>query len=94
MKNIWTVLGAIGIGAFLMYLFDPRSGNRRRALIRDKAVGISNDIQETLDKRSRDLSNRAKGLMHEAKSAIAGDTVETAETENSANRQNARSQTA
>jgi len=32
------VLGALGIGAALMYLFDPESGRRRRELIRDKYV--------------------------------------------------------
>lgn len=70
MKNILALLGGLGVGAALMFLFDPKGGNRRRALIRDKAVGLSNDVRETVGKRTRDLSNRAKGMLHEAKSMM------------------------
>ena len=70
MKNILTILGALGAGAAIMYLFDPNGGNRRRSLIRDKAVGLSNDVRETVTKRTTDLSNRAKGLLHEAKNIV------------------------
>lgn len=72
MKNILTVLGALGAGAALMYLFDPKGGNRRRALIRDKAVGLSHDVRDTVNRRATHLSNRAKGLLHEAKAVIPG----------------------
>lgn len=72
MRTIFAVLGALGAGAALMYLFDPKGGNRRRALIRDKAVGLSNDVRQGLNAKTKDLSNRAKGLMHEAKTMIPG----------------------
>ena len=72
MKGILTILGGIGVGAALMYLFDPKGGNRRRALIRDKAVGLTNDAKQAISGKAEDLSNRAKGLIHEAKSAVAG----------------------
>lgn len=72
MKNIITVLGAAGVGALLMYLFDPKGGNRRRALIRDKAVGLSHDVRDTVNAKTKDLSNRAKGMLHEAKGMIPG----------------------
>lgn len=67
-----TILGGIGIGAALMYLFDPNGGRRRRALIRDKAVGLSNDATEAVGSKARDLRNRAKGVIHEAKSLVSG----------------------
>lgn len=70
MNKVLTVLGGIGIGAAFMFLFDPRGGRRRRALIRDKAVGLSHDAKTAFDKKSKDLSNRAKGLLHDAKSAV------------------------
>lgn len=73
MKNIAAILGGIGIGATLMYLFDPNGGNRRRALIRDKAVALKNDAGEVISGRAKDLSNRAKGLMHEAKSTFSSE---------------------
>ena len=70
MKKILIVLGAVGAGAAIMYLFDPKGGNRRRALIRDKAVGMSHDIRETVAAKGKHLRNRAKGLIHEAKEVI------------------------
>ncbi len=70
MKGILTILGGVGIGAALMFLLDPKGGNRRRALIKDKAISLTTDAQKAFDKKSKDLSNRAKGLMHEAKSKL------------------------
>lgn len=72
MKNILAILGAAGAGAALMYLYDPKGGNRRRAMIRDKAVALSNDVRGSVQARTKDLSNRAQGLLHEAKSMAAG----------------------
>lgn len=73
MKGILTVLSGIGIGAALMFLLDPKGGNRRRALIKDKAVSLTNDAQKMIDQKSKDLSNRAKGLMHEAKAKLGAE---------------------
>ena len=70
MKGILTILGGLGAGAALMYLFDPNGGRRRRALIRDKAVGVSNSIRAGVTARTHDLANRTKGLMHEARSIV------------------------
>lgn len=70
MNKIFAILGGLGAGALIMYLFDPQGGGRRRALIRDKAVGISNDVSETVGKKARHLSNKAQGLMHEAGSLV------------------------
>lgn len=72
MNKILTVLGAAGLGALVMYLYDPKGGRRRRALIRDKAVGLTNDAREAIGKKTRDLSNRAQGVVHEAKSMLSG----------------------
>ena len=72
MNRIFAILGAVGAGAALMYLFDPNGGRRRRALIRDKAVGISHDVTDAIGAKSRDLSNRAKGFVHEAKGLVGG----------------------
>jgi hypothetical protein len=53
-----------------MYVFDPNDGRRRRALMKDKAVGLSNDVKDKVGKKSRDLRNRAQGLLHEARSTL------------------------
>lgn len=73
MNKLLAILSGVGLGALIMYLFDPQGGNRRRAVIRDKAVGLSNDAKEAISGRAEDLSNRAKGLMHEARSAFSSE---------------------
>jgi hypothetical protein len=70
MRELIYGLGAAGIGAAAMYLLDPQQGNRRRALIRDKMVKLNRQTQEAVTGRVQDLSNRAKGMLHEAKSSV------------------------
>ena len=70
MIKMLAVLGAAAAGAALMYVFDPDEGSRRRSLMRDKAVGLSNDAKEAIGNKTRDLRNRAQGLLNEAKSAL------------------------
>ena len=76
MRGALALLSGLGVGAALMYLFDPNEGNRRRALIRDKALKINRQTQEAMSGRMEHLSNRAKGLLHETKSTFGGTTQE------------------
>ena len=69
MNKALTILGGLGAGAALMYLFDPDRGNRRRALIRDKAVSMNRKTRQAVTGKVEDLRNRTKGMLHEAKSA-------------------------
>jgi osmotically-inducible protein OsmY len=62
------LVGGVGLGAALMYIFDPDRGGRRRALIRDKFVAAGNKTNEVAGKMSRDLRNRASGVVAETKS--------------------------
>lgn len=64
------VLGGIGAGAAAMYFLDPERGRTRRALMKDKAVGLKNDAKDAITGKAKDLKNRAKGLAHEAKGYI------------------------
>ena len=72
MNKVLAVLSGIGVGAALMFLYDPRGGRRRRALIRDKAGKLTHDARHALDQKTKDLSNRARGLMHDAKAKLSG----------------------
>jgi uncharacterized membrane protein len=49
-----------------MYFFDPQYGNRRRAMVRDKANRFVNTIDESLEKAMDDTRNRARGVLSEA----------------------------
>ncbi len=66
------LLCGIGLGAALMYILDPSQGRRRRALLRDKLVGATNKAGDVIGKTSRDLRNRAQGVIHEAGSMLTG----------------------
>jgi hypothetical protein len=79
MKAILAILGGLGVGAALMYIFDPDGGNRRRALIRDKATKFNRQTREAIEGRAKDISNRTKGLIHEMKSASGSETRSGAE---------------
>src|SRR5262245_25900730 len=70
MNTAWSLLGGFGLGAGLMYLFDPQQGRRRRALVRDKAARAARRAEEGLGKLRRDLANRAVGLAAEAKGLL------------------------
>jgi osmotically-inducible protein OsmY len=75
MKKGVALVGGAGLGAALMYLFDPDRGKRRRALIRDKVEAASNKLSDKADKMQRDLRNRAYGVVAETKSIFRHDEV-------------------
>jgi gas vesicle protein len=54
------VIGAI-IGSAVMYLLDPRQGNRRRALARDRANRFMNRGATEASKTFRHLRNKVEG---------------------------------
>lgn len=68
-----TALGAMGIGALIMYAFDPQMGQRRRAMVRDQAIGRWNDAREYVSDVARDAAGHIQGYAHEARSVIQGD---------------------
>ena len=60
------LLGGIGLGAALMYLFDPERGRGRRARLSDQLASKANRLGDKAEAKARDLRNRAQGMMHEA----------------------------
>src|SRR2546423_5570448 len=69
------LVGGAGLGAALMYIFDPDRGKRRRALLRDKVEATGNKVSEKAEKMGRDLKNRAYGVVAETKSIFQHDEV-------------------
>ena len=70
MKGLMVLLGGVGLGAAIMYMLDPDRGNRRRALLRDKVTKVNRQTQQAVSGKVHDMTNRAKGMLHEAKSAF------------------------
>lgn len=65
MVNPLTLLKGLGLGAGMMYFFDPISGNRRRSLVRDQinhACALGNRQAGVV---YRDASNRLQGVKAE-----------------------------
>jgi uncharacterized membrane protein len=60
-----TALCGLGMGAGLMFIFDPVRGKRRRALVRDQLVHAGHLIKRAMGITSRDLSHRAYGVLAE-----------------------------
>lgn len=69
------ILGCLGLGAGLMYLLDPNNGTRRRALVRDKAQSYWKRQEDFLGKTVRDVRNRTRGLVAEARSHLSSTEV-------------------
>lgn len=65
------LLTSLGLGAGLMYFFDPQQGNRRRALVRDKANSWVNSIDDSLAVAMEDTRNRARGVLAELSAKLS-----------------------
>jgi hypothetical protein len=74
MNRTVNMLAGVGLGAGLMYLFDPTRGRARRGRVRDQVNRLMNQACHAADVVSRDAANRAQGLWAEARSAASGMT--------------------
>ena len=73
--DLLRVLGGAAAGAALMYAFDPDTGRRRRALVRDQLVHAAHKTTDAVDTTSRDLTNRARGVVADIRGRLHGAEV-------------------
>lgn len=73
-KGMLSIIGT-GIGAGLMYYFDPDRGRRRRAMVRDQMSHGLHKAVAGLDATSRDVVNRVRGTGAMARSWVRGGPV-------------------
>lgn len=59
------LIKGMGLGASLMYFFDPDRGRRRRALVADQCTHACHELRDFFGVSTRDLGNRALGLTSE-----------------------------
>ncbi|HUY99555.1 MAG TPA: BON domain-containing protein [Thermomicrobiaceae bacterium] len=73
------LLMGMAVGAGAMFVFDPRSGRRRRALARDQAARLGSSVDElvteSLPKKAEYLSGVARGTRHRLAGAQDRDEV-------------------
>src|SRR5947208_1575869 len=72
MDRAFTLLAGAGLGAGMMYLFDPDRGRRRRALSRDAAVRMGHQAEDAATVVAKDMRNRIQGLAAGDLSVLAG----------------------
>lgn len=65
-QSIGLALASAAISAAATYFFDPRSGGRRRALVRDQIIHARRMSQEFAAKARRDALHRSRGLYESA----------------------------
>jgi uncharacterized membrane protein len=73
MSKLSTILTGLGLGAGLMYFYDPRRGRRRRALARDQFNGVVNRADDAIDVAIRDLRNRTRGILAELMARVSNE---------------------
>jgi osmotically-inducible protein OsmY len=69
-RSHWALLGGIGLGAALMYMFDADNGRRRRALASDQTGRALRRGGRAVKAMARDLSQRALGVAAGAKARL------------------------
>jgi uncharacterized membrane protein len=62
MRTSTGYLMGVAVGAAITFLFDPRSGRRRRAVLRDRLTGFTSDLDDAARVAARDLAHRSRGL--------------------------------
>jgi hypothetical protein len=74
-RQLGRLLAGAAIGAGLMYLLDPDRGRRRRSLLRDQIVSAAHRTSDAVDATSRDVTNRARGVVAELRGRLAREQV-------------------
>ena len=71
------LLVGAAVGLLAMFYFDPASGRRRRALVRDKLARVSHiftrDVPRRIEKRARFFGGVARGVRHETAGLVLHD---------------------
>ncbi|MGH8218431.1 MAG: SRPBCC family protein [Steroidobacteraceae bacterium] len=67
MSSATRCLSGAALAAAAMYWFDPTSGRRRRARLRDRATSLMKDTRHGVDVGTRDLAHRVGGIAAEAR---------------------------
>lgn len=73
MRRSLTLMKGLTLGAGMMYLFDPRAGRRRRALLNDQFTRFMNETDSMVQKGLCDLGNRVQGLVAECTALFTPD---------------------
>jgi hypothetical protein len=71
MNNLRSIITAVGLGAGVMYLFDPERGTHRRAELHDQVDDLLRGVGYAVH-AARRLGDRASGLILETRQMATG----------------------
>lgn len=63
--KIKMLLTTLGVGAGIAYFFDPRQGENRRELLRDRANNLVNRMDDSIYTAVEDTRNKTRGVLSE-----------------------------
>ncbi|MGZ3459270.1 MAG: SRPBCC family protein, partial [Archangium sp.] len=76
MRATGWMVGGMGLGMGLMYLADPRTGRRRRAVARDKVFHALYGTGNAVGVVTRDIAHRARGFFFETRHRMRREEVD------------------
>jgi osmotically-inducible protein OsmY len=66
----------LGVGAGLMFLLDPQTGNRRRKLLRDRMRRVGREAGERASAWSEMAADHAQGMVAETRARLQNEEVD------------------
>ncbi|WP_206860921.1 BON domain-containing protein [Lysobacter changpingensis] len=67
---------AFAAGALAMYLMDPNTGRRRRAMMRDRGVSMRHDAERYVRGKSKRAADRLRGVAARTRASLASEPVD------------------
>lgn len=67
---------AFAAGALVMYLLDPATGRRRRALMRDRGVAIGHETRHLVRGKTKRVADRLKGTLARSRDRLSSEPID------------------
>lgn len=76
LATLGRVVMAFAAGALVMYLMDPATGRRRRALVRDRSVSAGYDAQRFLRGKTKRVTDQLRGVAARTRSNLSSEPID------------------
>lgn len=71
LKTVCSIALAFAAGALAMYLMDPNTGRRRRAMIRDRGASLGHDADHYVRGKVKRAAHRLKGVAARGRASLS-----------------------
>lgn len=76
LTTLGRVVMAFAAGALVMYLLDPVTGRRRRALVRDRGVSAGYDAQRFLRGKTKRAADHLRGVAARTRASLSHEPID------------------